>query len=191
MKTALLTDIADVKLGFLPRKALEENAPGTMRLIQMRDVSDSGHINYSAATPIHLESDDLSRFEIKTGDVILSNRGDTPHAVLIENPPPHTLASAHFFILQVRDESVLPAFLAWVLNQQKTQTHFKRNLVGTSLQVLNKSVLEELTLAIPPLATQEKIVHLNTLNQHHHNLTQALQSKMDLLVTLTIQGAKP
>src|SRR5437868_4204448 len=114
----LLKDIAEIKMGYLPRQKLEERSHGGARLLQMRDLSDSGTFNYESAARTDLSPKDLDRFTVRDGDVLLVNRGASLRAALISNPPQGTLVSAHFFLMRATLRDLLPSFLAWFLNQQ-------------------------------------------------------------------------
>ena len=177
-----LKDIAEIKMGYLIRGRLEESSDG-VRLIQLRDFARDGSIEYSSAQLANLNSNELARFEARGGDILLSNRGENPRATLLANPPTRTLISSHFFILRPTISSLRADYLAWYLNQNLAQGYFRKNVVGTSLKMLNKQALEHLPVQIPSQEIQEKLAKLFELQHRHKKLTNALNDKMDALLS--------
>jgi hypothetical protein len=178
----LLSDAVEVRSGFLARERLSSSLTSKARLLQMRDISTGGVINYDSAIRPDLDAAELSRFVVQDGDVLLLNRGEPLRAALVSSPPPNTLASAHFFFLRPVKSNLVPAFLVWSLNQRRAQAFFRKNSVGSAIKMLSKQALEQLTISIPPIAVQKTIAKLNELNQRHRRLSEELQEKLDLLI---------
>ncbi|MES2615638.1 MAG: restriction endonuclease subunit S [Bdellovibrionota bacterium] len=187
-QTLSITALAEIRVGFLSRKPLDNDVNGSTHLLQMRDLDTSGYFNYKTALQTNLDPKELARFAVKEADILLMNRSEPIRAALITNPPPNTLASAHFFIIRPISNEVIPAFLARILNQLYAQNYFRKYLAGTSVKMLTMKSLEQLKIAIPPIAIQEKIIHLEQLNYRHKKLSQQLQQKIDLLIKHVSSG---
>lgn len=183
-----ITALAEIRVGFLSRKPLESDANGSVHLLQMRDINAFGDFNYETSLQANLNPNELARFVVKEADILLVNRGEPIRAFLITNPLPNTLASAHFFIIRPASNAVIPAFLAWILNQPYAQNYFRKYLAGTSVKMLTLKSLEQLKIAIPPSIIQEKIIHLEQLNYQHKQLSHKLQQKMDFLIKHVSSG---
>jgi restriction endonuclease S subunit len=73
--------------------------------------------------------------------------------------------------------------VAWYLNLPQTQHYFTQNSGrGVHMPVVRKSVLEDLEVPVPPLATQRRIAGLYRLELEEQELTQALLAKRALLL---------
>ncbi|MEF9962935.1 MAG: restriction endonuclease subunit S [Comamonas sp.] len=122
---------------------------------------------------------------LKSGDVLFVSKGVRFYAVCIDEPPGAAVCSPHFFLLQVRPKIALsPAFLAWQINQPPFQRQLLQGAEGSSQLSIRRSVLESLTLCVPSLDVQHRIVALaklalqeqRTLQQLIHNREQQLHA---------------
>jgi hypothetical protein len=98
----------------------------------------------------------------------------THFAGLIEEDLENTLAAGSFYILRTRDRRLLPAYLAWWLNQPRVQSELRAHAVGTNISFVSKRILAGLEIRIPPLSVQEKIVAVNLLLMKERLLTERL-----------------
>lgn len=157
-RTVRLADIASIRQGHPFRGAITAISDGPVRVIQVKNVTASG---------VH-DPDDLLRTRlharkppdwVREGDVLLTARGPHPLAVLLCNPPADTVCSPHLYVLRVADrDRVMPAFLAWQLNQPVAQECLRRQAAGSRQQSLRKTSVEELSVQLPPLLQQQRIV---------------------------------
>ena len=69
--------------------------------------------------------------------------------------------------------------MQWFLNLPQSESYFRSNASGTSMFSLPMSVLKNLDIAVPPLAVQEKIVHLVTDREQEKTTLLALEEKKD------------
>lgn len=157
-RTVKLADIASIRQGHPFRGAIAAVSDGPVRVIQLKNLSASG---------VH-DPNDLLRTRlhprktpdwVQEADVLLAARGAHPLAVLLCNPPVDTVCSPHLYVIRVTDqEQVMPAFLAWQLNQRGAQEHLRRQSAGSRQQSLRKMAIEELAVHLPPLLHQQRIV---------------------------------
>ncbi|HDS0922500.1 TPA: restriction endonuclease subunit S [Stenotrophomonas maltophilia] len=159
-RSAKLADIASIRQGHPFRGAISAIADGPVRVIQLKNLSASG---------VH-DPNDLLRTRlhprktpdwVQEGDVLLAARGVHPIAVLLCNPPADTVCSPHLYVIRVNDhERVMPAFLAWQLNQQRAQEYLRRQAAGSRQQSLRKAAVEVMHVHLPPLTYQQRIVSI-------------------------------
>lgn len=157
-RSAKLADIASIRQGHPFRGAITAFPDGPVRVIQLKNLGAAG---------VH-DPDDLLRTRlhprkapdwVQEGDVLLAARGTHPLAVLLCNPPLDTVCSPHLYVIRVSDhERVMPAFLAWQLNQETAQEQLRRQSAGSRQQSLRKVAIEELRVQLPPLLLQQRIV---------------------------------
>lgn len=155
-----LSDICTVKAGHPFRGKIPERSDGDALAVQIRDVSEDGDILW----------DQVIRTEIKgrknpdwlqDGHVLFAARGQRNNAALVESPPSQAVCAPHFFLLEVKDESLIaPSFLAWHLNQADSQRYFAKAAQGSAQVNVTRAHLEAATIAVPPLEKQLTIVKL-------------------------------
>ena len=159
-RSAKLADIASIRQGHPFRGAINAVTDGPVRVIQLRDLSASGMHDPNELLRTRLHSRKTPDW-VQEGDVLLAARGVHPLAVLLCNPPADTVCSPHLYVIRVSDQDlVMPAFLAWQLNQQRAQEHLRRQAAGSRQQSLRKAAVEELHVHLPPLVHQQRIVSI-------------------------------
>lgn len=183
-KIFLLRDAIDVRSGHPFRGSIEESVDGNALAVQMKDVDSECGVNWTGVMRTSLvgrKQPDL----LKAGDVLFVSKGVRFYAVCIDEPPGPAVCSPHFFHLQVAPHvPLLPAFLAWQINQSPFQRQLQPAAEGSSQLSIRRPVLESLTLSVPSLADQHRIVALfelarqerRALHQLIHNREQQLQA---------------
>ncbi len=173
-----------VRSGYPFRGSIEESDEGDVMAVQMKDVDVDAGVNWHSAARTSL----VGRKEpdwLKGGDVLFVFKGARFYAVCIDEPPSRAVCSPHFFHLQVAANGpLLPAFLAWQINQPPFQRQLQQAAEGTSQLSIRRPVLESLTLGVPVLVDQHRIIELaelarqerRALHQLIHNRERQLQA---------------
>ncbi|MGE4290623.1 MAG: hypothetical protein AB7E32_00310 [Desulfovibrio sp.] len=141
------------------RGKIDPAPEGEARAVQMKDVSEAGGVAW----------DELVRTELMgrrkpdwllPGDVLFMVRGNKNFAVHLDEVPFPAVISPHFLLLKVkRNAKLLPAFLAWQINQAPAQRYLDASAEGTVQRSIRKGVLEDLPLVVPKLETQHVVVN--------------------------------
>ncbi|APW41993.1 restriction endonuclease subunit S [Rhodoferax saidenbachensis] len=178
-------DLTDLQGGYPFRGSIEESADGDVLAVQMKDVDPEHGVAWSGATRTTL----LGRKQpdwLKAGDVLFVSKGARFYAVCIDEPPSPAVCSPHFFHLKVKSPAALmPAFLAWQINQPPFQRQLQQAAEGSSQLSIRRPVLESLTLCIPTMADQRRIVALAELaHQERRTLTQLIRNREQQLHVL-------
>lgn len=174
----------DVRAGYPFRGSIDESVDGDVLAVQMKDVDPEHGVAWAGVTRTLLAGRKHPEW-LKAGDVLFVSKGARFYAVCIDAPPAPAVCSPHFFHLQVAPHaSLLPAFLAWQINQSPFQRQLQQAAEGSSQLSIRRPVLESLVLSVPPLADQHRIVALaklarqerRALHQLIHNREQQLQA---------------
>jgi hypothetical protein len=171
--------------GFPFRGSIEESADGDALAVQMKDVDPDQGVNWSGVTRTSLAGRKQPDW-LKAGDVLFVSKGARFYAVCIDEPPTPAVCSPHFFLLQVRPRlPLIPDFLAWQINQPPFQRQLQQAAEGSSQLSIRRPVLESLTLCVPSLADQQRIVALaNLARQERHILHQLIHNREQQLQAL-------
>jgi hypothetical protein len=179
-----LRDVVNLKSGYPFRGSIDESVEGDTMAIQMRDVDSEYGVNWTGVLRTSLMGRKQPDW-LKAGDVLFVSKGVRFYAVCIDVPPGPAVCSPHFFHLQVAPYvPLLPAFLAWQINQPPFQRQLQQAAEGSSQLSIRRPVLESLTLTVPSLADQYRIVALSELARQErralyqlvHNREQQLQA---------------
>lgn len=137
-----ILDVCTLKSGFQGKKSEGE----AFKIIKLKDVTKDGVIKYE-----ELESFDTDKmnekFKLKKGDIILKAKSGDNTAALIKEDIENVVASSHFIVITVNDDSVLsPEYLVAYLNSEYAQDYFKKHAEGTALPIVKIKTLEELDI---------------------------------------------
>ena len=102
------------------------------------------------------KADCLAKYRLKEGDIILARRGDLSKCAVITKAESKWLCGTGSFFLHLT--MIENAYFSCVYSSQYTQSILLGDSVGSTMQNLNQSVLNNLLMPIPPLQEQHRIV---------------------------------
>ncbi len=185
---------AKVSPGFPFRGAVDALDPGPIAVIQMRNVDENG-VDWPSLDRVSLPTKRKPDL-LAEGDVIFTTRGRRNFALELNDICHPAVCSTHFFVLRAKQpEDLLPAFLAWQINQKPAQAYFQQTATGSHILNITRSAMEELPVAIPPVEVQHEIVALADAVRCELSLITALmenrQRQLDAVATqiLTRKGS--
>jgi hypothetical protein len=147
------------------RGSIGESVDGNALAVQMKDVEPEIGVLWAGVARTTLGGRKDPNW-LTAGDVLFVSKGTRFYAVCIDEPPSPAVCSPHFFHLRVTPQAqLLPAFLAWQINQPPFQRQLQQAAEGTSQLSIRRPVLEALTLLVPSLADQHRIVALADLTR--------------------------
>lgn len=183
-----LRDIADIRSGLTFRTRAEPNPAGGYRLLQIKDITGDGALRLDNLMLTDV-SGHPSDSVLRQGDVLLTARGTRNQAALFDVPFDNIIVGSQFFIIRLRSQVVLPAFLAWHLNQHESQRYLRENTSGSYIPFLPKGPLAELPVPFPSLTVQRSIVEIHRLSVQENHLAQTIQEKRNQLTALALHRA--
>jgi len=186
-----LADVAEVRPGYLTRKPVKPRPDGTHRLLQLRDFNrDRSAIDVEAL--IRFTPDGSASVQpLQPDEVVFLARGAKNFAFVPAALPAPTFAASYFFVIRPRNE-ILPAYLAWHLNQPATLRALARSATsGAHMAVVRRADIENIMLLVPPVAVQRTIVELDRLRREEQELLQELACKRHALIaTICMTAAR-
>ncbi|MEI8390240.1 MAG: restriction endonuclease subunit S [bacterium] len=175
-----LQDVCQIQLGYQFRKRFEHDLSGNYSVIQMKDVEDYS-LNISELLKVKIEKV-KKEYLISKNTILFMPRGFNNDAILIKEDLEDTIATSQFYILKVADQSILPEYLTWYINQRPAQKYFVSNRAGTSILIINIGQLKELEVRIPDIKTQENIVKAYDLSRREKQIYQEITEKRHHLI---------
>ena len=161
-----------------------------MLAIQLRDISPEGVVDPQRLTRVQL--DDLAdRYFVRAGDVVFRSRGERNTAsALDERLREPALAVLPLMVLRPNRDVVVPAYLAWAINQPPAQRHFDTAARGTNIRMIPRSSLDDLELDIPDIETQRRIVAIDALAERERELSQlAAETRRKMMSLILVERA--
>jgi restriction endonuclease S subunit len=158
-------------------------ALGDVVYLQSRHFDENGTLLEN----LHLDlliQDISERHLLREGDVLFAAKGTKNFAAVYEKHNLPAVASTSFFVIRLFDSNVIPAYLAWFLNNPNTQALLKAQAMGTSIPSISKLVLEELEIPVPAIGKQKSVVSISKLRWQE----KSIQSKLEALRDKKIQN---
>lgn len=175
-----LSELAEVRSGHTFREALEHDPAGDVHVLQIKDVRQQSVIDPQTLIAIRWTARPTSA-RLQTGEIAVIARGDINCAALYKGGQP-VVATSQFFIVSSNRLDVLPEYLCWMINLPQSQRSLERS--GSSIQAITKAALKNMTIPLPPLTTQHKLLGL----QHLWNEEDRLIAHMQENRTQMLQG---
>jgi type I restriction enzyme S subunit len=126
----------------------------------------------------------LKKGHLKTGDILLTNRGEIGKTAIIDDRYDNANLNSQIAWLRCRDQ-VHNGFLFHALNSPDMQRLFDQSQNGAALQQFTIRQLRALRVPVPPKIKQQEIVSkLNVLNQETQRLESIYRQKLAALDAL-------
>ena len=181
-----LANIATIQSAYHFREKIENDKDGNIQFIQFKDIDELNRINYDNLSKISLPNIRQSQL-LEKGNILMKCRGINFSASIIDKNVQNTIATSHFFILKIKNQNIIPEYLAWFLNEATTQKIIKLGVGGSYMQVLNKKFLENLEITIPSINIQKKIINLHSLGEQEQKLLIRKGELRSLLLNLQLR----
>ena len=183
-----LKQIASINAGYPFRGKIPEVAASGVVAVQMKNITAQNEIHWASCIHTKLSGKREPNY-LQAGDILVAARGNHYYAVLIHEEMfqarIQAVAAPHFFVIRLRSDNVLPGYLTWFLNQRPCQSYLEQNAEGTLTKSIRRSVLEDVTIAVPELSKQRTLIDLaNTLGQEKKIVEQLLRNNERLMNTI-------
>ena len=175
-----LGELVDIQVGHAFRTGLEPDPRAPTGVIQMKDLGDDEVVALPTLDRISLDAPESRR--VLRGDVVLRSRGDRTTGAIVADDPGTAIVAAPLLRLRVRDESLLPEYLCWAVNQPAAQVHLSRRIEGSDVKMLRAEVVEGLQVDVPSLDRQRRIVELARLSRREQQLCTLVHSERGRLL---------
>jgi hypothetical protein len=169
-----MAEAVGVRAGYPFRGPIDDMPAGSVHAVQMKDMDPVEGIRWH--TVIRTELAGRRRADwLLPNDVLFVSRGSRFYAACVDGTPGPAVCGPHLFHLRIKPASdLIPAFLAWQINQPPFQRALHRSAEGSSQLSVRRPVLEALPIGIPPTADQRRIVELAQLARRERQLHERL-----------------
>ncbi len=178
-----LKEIANVRFGYQPKGRIRPTPESPFRIIQISDFDNELCLDVKHLTGFNPGQSNPEPYLVSSGNVLFLARGHKNWAVSINDNITNTVAVSYFFVLDLLSDGVLPAYLAWYLNQRPAQTYLTREArQGSHMPSISKSTFVELPVRIPSIEIQKIIVDLSQLSKTEKGLADKIAIKREELI---------
>lgn len=168
-----LAELATIQSGIYGKAANDAD----LVYLQARHFDAHGHLAVEELYAELSSKDVGEQHLLKDGDVLFAAKGGKNFAALYEAHNPPAVASTTFFVIRLKTNLLLPAYLCWFLNHAEVMQKLTSSAKGTSVPAIGKSALVDLKVLCPPLEIQQLIAQIDRLSQR----ATAIQEQLLLL----------
>lgn len=170
MHENVLEDISNVVSGVTKGRKLVKSRIKQIPYIRVANVQD-GYLDLSEIKMINATVEDLEKYRLQTGDVLLTEGGDYDklgRGALWEGQVDNCIHQNHIFRVRLDDAYVLPEYFVSYLSTQKAKMYFlKAAKKTTNLASMNMRQLKALPVTVPPISEQQAfVVKRNNIMNH-------------------------
>jgi type I restriction enzyme S subunit len=150
-----LGEVSKINYGYTEKASFTEVGP---KFLRITDIQDNG-VDWETVPYCKIDKLDLPKYLLKQGDIVFARTGATTgKSYLIKNPPSAVFAS-YLIKLQISDlEKLSPDFLILFFQTKTYWDKIQTGLSGSAQGGFNASKLADLSIPIPPLPEQQRIV---------------------------------
>lgn len=181
---SLLPKITTIHTGLFSKTT----SKGDIVYLQAKHFDENGQLN-SVLYPELLSDNGTMKHLLKHGDVLFAAKGSKNFATWYENKNQPAVASTSFFVIRILEnyhDKILPEYLVWFINNPNTQKLLKDKAIGSSIVSISKSVLEDLEISIPDLATQKNIIKISRLRNTEKKLIKQIGNLREKQIQQTL-----
>src|SRR6185312_6918107 len=117
-------------------------------------------LDLSTIKVIPATEDELGRYRLKRGDLLLTEGGDPDKlglGTLWNEELPVCIHQNHIFRVRVTSTAIDPLFLNWLVGSQRGKRYFLRSAKQTTgIASINMTQLRRFPLLLPPLTVQQE-----------------------------------
>ena len=161
-----LGDITDnPQYGWTTRAA----SNGNLHLLRTTDIT-SGQIDWDSVPFCEEEPENIGKYLLEDGDIVISRAGSVGYSYLLDNPERSIFAS-----YLIRFKPLINRFyLSYFLRSPYYWEAISEKSIGIAVPNVNASKLKQIEIPLPPLAEQQRIV--NKIEELFTNLDKGVES---------------
>jgi type I restriction enzyme S subunit len=140
-----------------PRFSSGDYAEHGYLVLRTSDISDSGRVNTSAAPRLPLAPSEFGKYKVERGDLLITRTGSLG-TLAVFNDDVQAIPGA--YLIQYRLDAPLETswYIFYFLKSPKGQKHLFQGGAGVGRPNLNAPTIEAISIPLPPLAEQQRIV---------------------------------
>ncbi|MBF0302278.1 MAG: restriction endonuclease subunit S, partial [Desulfamplus sp.] len=151
---------------------------GDIKLLRTTDIT-SGMINWDTVPFCLKNPDDIKKFQLEDGDIVVSRAGSIGVSYLVQNPEKSVFAS---YLIRFKP-FINRRYFKYFLESPFYWVEISDNKSGIAVQNINAQKLKAIPLPIPPLNEQHRIVtKIEELFSKIDKGVESLQKAKELLV---------
>ena len=168
-----------------PRFAKEQYVKSGIPTIRTTDMTPSGEIVLREPPEVRVSPDELERFELKDGDLLVTRTGSIGRCAVYRTSIGPALPSAYLIRFRLHQQRCEPEYLVRYLLAPFGQTSLGASATAVTQPNVNAQAIGAVQLALPPISEQRRIVaKLEAIQARSRRARDALDAVPPLLEKL-------
>ena len=106
------------------------------------------------------DTERLSRYRLRTGDIIYGRRGDIGRRALVTKREDGWMCGSGCIRIRFGEAEVEPRFVSFYLGQSRVKELILTKAVGSTMPNLNSEIIRSIPISFPPLPIQRRIADI-------------------------------
>lgn len=157
-KTRPLGSVSAINYGYTESASYEAVGP---RFLRITDIQED-HVDWDSVPYCTIGAANVTKYRLATGDIVFARTGATTGKSFLVYDPPEAVFASYLILIRLRltDARLLPDFLSLFFQTDDYWQAIKDGSTGSAQGGFNATKLAALTVPIPPLLEQKRIVAL-------------------------------
>ncbi len=140
-----------------PRFSSDDYRDSGVFVLRTTDISESGKVVTSRAPQLHLTEDDLKRYQLKRGDLLITRTGSLG-TLAVFNDDVKAIAGAYLIQYRLAGPPITSWYVFYALKSPVGQNHLVGSGAGVGRPNLNAPTIDAFAFRLPPEEDQRRIV---------------------------------
>ncbi len=149
-----LGEVSAINYGYTESASGDPVGP---RFLRITDIQND-HVDWDNVPYCRIESVDLPRYRLASGDIVFARTGATTGKSFLVSDPPEAVFASYLIRLRLLDDKLLPQFVSFFFQTSGYWRSIKEGASGSTQGGFNATKLGALSIPVPPLPEQRRIV---------------------------------
>ena len=175
-------ELANITTGLVVKRKQAESTDEIVKsykMLTLKSFTQDGWLNTDAFEDFESSEELEAKYLTQEGDVVV--RLSHPNtSVVISKAQTGLLISSLFAVVRLEADILLPGYLSIYLNSGQMKSHYARQAIGSTIQIIKTSMIKDIFVKFPDLNQQQKIVELHRLILREKELLANLVEEKNL-----------
>jgi Type I restriction modification DNA specificity domain len=172
-----LREVAEIHTGYPFRGKVIPEEGGDVAVIQMRDIDPAVGLRPASCLRLRGQDGRFDKYLVRPGDLLMQSRGSRNTSILVDQAV-RGIAALGLYVIRPKSDAIRAEYLAWYLGHPRVLPQLRDKARGTYIPFVPKAGLAEITIPVPTLDVQEKIIAVHRLHAEQARLTANLEQKL-------------
>jgi type I restriction enzyme, S subunit len=180
-----LGEVSKINYGYTEKASFMEIGPKFLRITDIQD----NKVNWETVPFCQIPKNELHKYLLNGGDIVFARTGATTGKSFLLNAPPLAIFASYLIRVQILEKTKLtPEFLFLFFQTKAYWDKIEIGLSGSAQGGFNATKLGEISIPLPPLPEQQRIVAIlnnafSAITKAKENTEKNLQSARELFQT--------